>query len=278
MDPDCTYRQMDADNTPLHTRHKHIPSLLKGTGCVALLLMLISLAAACSEETRRTTAVQTGDSLPFMHSVGVSTLISDSGVIRYHLVAEQWDIHTPDDEPATWTFLKGLLMLRLDENLDVDLYVQADTAFLHKQNMWELRGRVRIRNVQGTRFNTEELFWDLNKHEMWNHAPMTIISPERTLEGTEFRSNEQMTRYSVANSVGDFPMSDADGTGTQPADSASTQQTDSTATKTVPAPTQHTAPTSTQHTVSTATATTPPKVTQGKPRGIITRQTVAPTR
>ena len=110
-------------------------------------------------------------------------------------------------------------MLRLDEEQNVDLYVQADTAYLHQQRTWELRGRVRIRNVQGTKFNTEELFWDLNKHEMWNHAYMTIITPERTLEGTEFRSNEQMTRYSVANSKGDFPMSDAEGGSPTPTDS-----------------------------------------------------------
>ena len=156
-------------------------------------------------------APQSEDSLPSLHSVGVSTLISDSGVIRYHLVAEEWDIYTPTNANATWKFIKGLLMLRLDTDLNVDLYVQADTAYLHQQKLWELRGRVRIRNVEGTRFNTEELFWDLNKHEMWNHTHMTIITPERTLKGSEFQSNEQMTRYSVMNSSGEFPMTDADG-------------------------------------------------------------------
>jgi LPS export ABC transporter protein LptC len=181
---------------------------------------------ACSTEGGRTSQkVQTEDSLPFMHSVGVSTLISDSGVIRYHLVAEEWDIYTPTKQAATWKFIKGLLMLRLDESLDVDLYVQADTAYLHKQQTWELRGRVRIRNVQGTIFKTEELFWDLDKHEMWNHTYMTIITPERTLEGTEFRSNEQMTRYSVANSKGDFPMSDAEDTSPVPTDSTQIAET-----------------------------------------------------
>ncbi len=163
--------------------------------------------------------------MPSLHSVGVSTLISDSGVIRYHLVAEEWDIYTPTNQAATWKFIKGLLMLRLDTDQNVDLYVQADTAYLHRQNLWELRGRVRIRNVQGTKFNTEELFWDLSKHEMWNHTYMTIITPERTLEGTEFRSNEKMTRYSVMNSKGDFPMSDADGEQQEsPADTTAIQE------------------------------------------------------
>ena len=212
---------MDTDSTQRHTNILRI-SPLWWLGCFFLLPCFL---ACSSEEAKPTQKVKASDSLPFMHSVGVSTLISDSGIIRYHLVAEEWDIYTPADQAATWKFVKGLLMLRLDEELNVDLYVQADTAYLHQQRTWELRGRVRIRNVQGTKFNTEELFWDLNKHEMWNHAYMTIITPERTLEGTEFRSNEQMTRYSVANSKGDFPMSDADGGTGTPADSSTNADT-----------------------------------------------------
>ncbi len=173
----------------------------------------------------------TQDSIPALHSVGVSSLISDSGVIRYHLVAEEWDIHTPNGQAATWVFKKGLLMLRLDTDLKVDLYVQADTAYLHKQNLWELRGRVRIRNLEGTKFNTEELFWDLNTREIWNHAHMLIITPERTLQGTEFRSNEKMTRYSVMNSSGDFPMADEEN-----APPATADTTDTTATPTAESP------------------------------------------
>ena len=103
-------------------------------------------------------------------------------------------------------------MERFDENFHVDLFVQADTAYLYKQNLWELRGRVRIRNVKNDRFLTEELFWDMETHEMWNHQYMHIITPERELEGTEFRSNEQMTKYSVSNSAGAFPVSDTENT------------------------------------------------------------------
>lgn len=207
---------MDADSSKCYKTFFRISSLW-AVGCF---LVLLSSMSCTSGEVRTLPKGAVKDSFPFMHSVGVSTLISDSGVIRYHLVAEEWDIYTPTSQPATWKFIKGLLMLRLDEDFNVDLYVQADTAYLYNQRTWELRGRVRIRNLQGTIFRTEELYWDLNKHEMWNHAYMTIITPERTLEGTEFRSNEQMTRYSVANSKGDFPMSDADGETT--AQSAST--------------------------------------------------------
>ena len=143
-----------------------------------------------------------------MHARGINTLISDSGVMRYHMVAEEWDIFTQENRPATWKFIKGLLMERFDEKFHVDLYVQSDTAYLHEQKLWELRGRVVVRNVKGDVFHTEELFWDMIRHEMYNHTYMHIKTPERELEGTEFRSNEQMTKYYVNNSAGAFPVTD----------------------------------------------------------------------
>ena len=176
-----------------------------------VLAVAVNMAASCSGDPEHTaSAVSDADSLPFMHAKGISTLISDSGVIRYHLVAEEWDIYNKEDELSTWKFMKGMLMQRFDKDFHVDLYVQSDTAYLHRQQIWELRGRVVVRNLNNDVFRTEELFWDMARHEMWNHTYMHITTPERELQGTEFRSNEQMTRYYVNNSVGAFPVSDTE--------------------------------------------------------------------
>ena len=171
------------------------------------LLLLLSLSISCSSEVEHVAdPIAPKDSLLFMHSSGVNTFISDSGMMRYHLVVEEWDIYNGvGGEPPSWKFMKGLLMERYDEKFHTDLFVQADTAYLHRQQLWELRGRVLVRNVGGDVFRTEELFWDLNAHEMWNTQYMHITTPERELEGTEFHSNEQMTRYFVRNSKGIFP-------------------------------------------------------------------------
>ena len=178
-------------------------------GVVGSLLLLL-LTFGCSGEVEHLAEPVRGeDSLLFMHSSGINTFISDSGVMRYHMVVEEWDIYNGSGgEQATWKFLKGMLMERYDEKFHVDLFVQSDTAYLHRQQLWELRGRVVVRNVNGDVFHTEELFWDLDKHEMWNHQYMHISTPERELEGTEFRSNEDMTRYAVLNSIGSFPLNE----------------------------------------------------------------------
>ena len=172
-----------------------------------LILTLVLLCFACTDDRETLAAIGENDSTAFMRSRGISTLISDSGILRYRLVAEEWDIYT-NTKPSTWKFMKGLLMERFDEGFHIDLHVQADTAYLHEQRLWELRGRVVVRNVNGDVFRTEELFWDLDKHEMWNQQYIHITTPDRELEGTEFHSNEQMTRYTVFNSVGSFPVNE----------------------------------------------------------------------
>ena len=75
------------------------------------------------------------------------------------------------------------------------------------------------------------------KHEFYSNVFSRVVTPERTLEGSYFRSDEQVTHYLVTNSKGSFVASDIEGD-SQPA--ASSQPNDSAATPTVrPAATKH---------------------------------------
>ena len=145
-----------------------------------------------------------------MTTYGVNTLISDSGVIKYRIVTERWDVNTIK-QPTRWTFERGIFLEQFDEKFHIEGYIFADTAWYYdQQKLWELRGRVRIRNINGVVFRSEELFWDGINHEFYSHKYSRVVTPERELEGTYFRSDEQMTHYRVSNSVGSFLAEDFD--------------------------------------------------------------------
>lgn len=223
-----------------------------------LIGLCIALLCACSGDTDHTApAVNPQDSLPFMHARGINNLISDSGVLRYRLIAEEWDIYTDSIRPDTWKFRKGLLMQRYDEKYHIDLYVQADTAYLHEQRTWELRGRVCIRNIKGDVFHTEELFWDMTDHLIWSHKYMRIVTPDRELEGDDFRSNEQMTDYFITNSAGAFPVSDMQEEETPEEDPSAEEGQD--LPEPEPTPQPQTSHWKTTHPQNTPVATTPVK-------------------
>lgn len=184
---------------------------------------------SCSQEVEHTAAaIHERDSVSMMTSYGVNTLISDSGVIKYKIVTERWDVNTVKN-PTRWTFEKGIFMEQFDEKFHVEAYVQADTAWYYDQlKLWELRGRVRIRNVNGLVFTSEELYWDGMKHELYSYKFSRVVTPERTLQGTYFRSDERMTRYTVSNSKGSFvkdSMDDGSTASGTPASAAATSDT-----------------------------------------------------
>ena len=177
-----------------------------------LLLTAYLCLGACSEQKSHTApAVHDRDSASMMVSYGVNTLISDSGVIKYRIVTERWDVNTIKNPPR-WTFEKGIFMEQFDPSFHIEGYIQADTAWYYdQQKLWELRGRVYIRNVNGLVFRSEELYWDGIRHEFYSYKFSRVVTPERTMEGTYFRSDEHMTRYEVSNSVGSFQQSDMEG-------------------------------------------------------------------
>ena len=169
----------------------------------------LSFSLACSEAHEHTApAVNPQDSVSMMSTYGVNTLISDSGVIKYRIVTERWDVNTVR-QPSRWEFMKGIFFEQFDEHFHVEGYIQADTAwYFDQQRLWKLRGRVSIRNIKGLIYTSEELYWDGIKHEFYSTAYSRLVTPERTIEGTYFRSDEQMTHYLVTNSKGSFLPND----------------------------------------------------------------------
>lgn len=177
---------------------------------LSLIIFHLAFSFACSEAQEHTApAIYPQDSVSTMTSYGVNTLISDSGVIKYRIVAERWDVNTTR-QPSRWEFMKGIFFEQFDEQFQVQAYIQADTAwYFDKQRLWKLRGRVTIRKANGKLlYTSEELFWDGIKHQFYSNVFSRVVTPERTIEGTYFESDEQMNHYMVTNSKGSFIADD----------------------------------------------------------------------
>ena len=146
-----------------------------------------------------------------MTTLGVNTLISDSGITKYRIVTERWEVNQ-NKKPSRWVFDKGLFLEQFDEKFHVQAYIQCDTAYYYDQlRLWELRSRVRILTKNGLRFLSNQLYWDENKHELYSYTFSRLVTPERTLQGSYFRSDERMTHYLVTNSRGSFESADFGG-------------------------------------------------------------------
>lgn len=169
------------------------------------ILVLVLVFLACQERQEHIApAVNPKDSVSTMVTYGVNMLVSDSGMMKYRIVAECWEVNQAKN-PSRWIFEKGLFLEQFDPKFHVEAYIQCDTAYYFDQEkLWELRGRVRVRNIEGLRFSSEELFWNQNKHELYSYKYSRLVTPDREMEGTYFRSDERMTKYTITNSKGSF--------------------------------------------------------------------------
>lgn len=165
-----------------------------------LLLLIFSVLSfvACTEEHEHTApAIYAKDSVPTMTTYGVNTLVSDSGVIKYRIVTEQWDVYD-NKNPSRWIFNKGILLTQFNLKKHVVGYIQCDSAtYYDKERRWILRGRVRILTAQGIDFKSNELNWDERNHLMWSHTYSHVITPDKELQGNWFQSDEQMLNFEI---------------------------------------------------------------------------------
>ena len=181
-------------------------------GRIIIGALLATMFLSCEEQKEHIAPpIYERDSVSVMTTYGVNTLISDSGIIKYKIVTERWDVNTVKN-PSRWTFEKGVFFEQFDEKLHVEAYIQADSAWYYDQKkLWHLRGRVRISNNNGLLYESEELFWDGLRHELYSNVFSKVTTPERSMEGTYFLSDERMTHYTVSNSKGSFERSDMTG-------------------------------------------------------------------
>ncbi|MDD4609210.1 MAG: LPS export ABC transporter periplasmic protein LptC [Bacteroidaceae bacterium] len=171
-----------------------------------LLVAIMLLFYSCSKKAEETRVLVVRDSLPAMFTKDVNTLVSDSGIIRYKIIAKEWMIFDKKS-PSYWSFEKGVYLEKFDTLLHVEASIEADTAyFFDKKKLWELKGNIHIKNQKEETFDTEQLFWDQNTKRVYSKKFIRIQQIDKVITGYGFESNEQFTNYEIRNSGGIFPF------------------------------------------------------------------------
>lgn len=183
-------------------------SLRAGAMSVALSLIAASWLASCGGDKKDTLdLVIDPESTPTMLTHNVSSLISDSGITRYHITAPIWYVFGEAMSPR-WTFPKGIFLEKFDDNLQRDATVECDSAVYYEdRKLWRLDGNVRIMNLQDERFLTQQLFWDQRQQKVYSDSFIHIERSDRIIEGYGFTSNDRLTDYVVNRVSGIFPVS-----------------------------------------------------------------------
>lgn len=168
---------------------------------------IIVAAGSCTRETKIDTASKLNPAkMASMVTHNVNTLISDSGVTQYKIVAPVWYVYDEADTPY-WSFPEGLYLQKFDPKFNVIATVAADSAKFYKiQKLWRLDGNVEMTKAPRDLFLSPRVFWDQRHQRLYSDTFIHIENSTHVLEGTGFESNERLTEYRILHPTGIFPV------------------------------------------------------------------------
>ncbi|MBE6310048.1 MAG: LPS export ABC transporter periplasmic protein LptC [Bacteroidales bacterium] len=172
-------------------------------------LAAMSIAFSCKNEVKSVIQQSTDPEVtPTMLTTDITTLVSDSGVTKYRITSQRWEMYDESDTP-NWVFPKGLFLEQFDSTLKVEATFECDSArYLKNSKLWQFMGNVRSWNTKKDLILTNELYWDQNKKKVYSDSFIHIEQPERILEGYGFESNERLTTYKLKRPMGIFPVNE----------------------------------------------------------------------
>ena len=169
-------------------------------------LFVVLLLTSCKGKKETTAAFVDRKEIPVLDTREVSMLISDSGVTRYRINTPHWQIYDKA-VPSYWEFKEGVYLEEFNEDLSIEASLKADYAkYLDQQELWELDGNVHVQNEEGEEFDTQQLFWDQRREQVYSDSLITIHRASSTIMGIGFESNQTMTQYTILQPTGFFPV------------------------------------------------------------------------
>lgn len=164
---------------------------------VFIAIVMLFLYTACSNTEDLIDINYDPETTPSMNTDSVTMLVSDSGITRYKIVTDNWQIFDKAAEPY-WYFPEGIYIEQFDSIFQVEAKILADTAWRYtEKNLWRVKGNVDIRNRKGEMFLSDELFWNQQSHKIYSDKYIEIIRGETELKGYGFESNQEMTEYRI---------------------------------------------------------------------------------
>ena len=188
-----------------------VKSLIKKTSttiALSAIVVLFSLLSCSGEKKSVAAPIEEPDSIPYLSTYGVTTLISDSGRISYKIEAEEWLIYEKR-KPKYWAFEKGAYLEKYDDSLRVEATIKSDTAyFFSEEKLWKLIGNVDIKNQKGGKFFTNLLYWNQEDGSIYSDKYIKIEQQEQITTGIGFRSNQELTDWEILSTEGIYIIED----------------------------------------------------------------------
>lgn len=149
------------------------------------------------------------DKTPLQVENNATITYTDSAKSKFTLTAPRLETYGGDDPYQVCP--KGMVIDFYDDSMQVTSHISANYGIRHeKSQIMEADNKVVVVNKKGEQLNTEQLFWDANKHRIYTNKYVTIKTSTEILYGTGLTSNEDFTNYKITNISGTVLLNNQD--------------------------------------------------------------------
>lgn len=204
---DCSHREI------VLTRISNILELL------AAALVVASNFVSCSSKISEADALEL-ETTPMQTVDDVFAVRSTNGKLKMRLEAEVMEHYETKTEDLD-VFPKGISVFAYSDDGLLESIVIADNA-VHKvpknsgddsDETWEAYGNVVLHNVvKQETMETDTLYWDRTKQEVYTDCYVKIYSPDGFMQGYGMRSDDRMKNATLYKSFNNFVVVEKDTT------------------------------------------------------------------
>ncbi|WP_242926313.1 LPS export ABC transporter periplasmic protein LptC [Pontibacter vulgaris] len=166
---------------------------------LGLLAMVAILGASCKEELKDPDkeVKYTG---PLIENKDVLTLYSDSAKL---LIKMQAPVQQ-EFENGDGVFPKGIYVEFYEKPGQMSSTIKANYGKQDRnKEIYLVRGNVVVNNIlKGEKLETEELYWDKRKAEIYTDKFVKITTPDEVLMGQGLRANQDFSKYKILKPTG----------------------------------------------------------------------------
>ena len=166
----------------------------KNSTTFLIVCMLGLFFQSCENDIEQVNLITSSKKLPSESGKNVLIVYSDSARIKMKLNAPKLDHF--DGENSFVEFPKGVNVFFYNDKNQMESNLKANYAIRYeKTNMIEAKNNVIVINNKGEKLNTEHLFWDEKKEQIFSDVFVKITTKDEIIMGEGLESNQDFSKY-----------------------------------------------------------------------------------
>lgn len=159
---------------------------------------------SCENDLEKIKSITILEEFPDASGYKYEILYSDSFRVKVRILAPEIQRFGRSENPYI-DFPLGMTAYFYDDSLEIFSIIKAkDVVYFENESLWEAKNDVEARNLKnGNQVNTEHMFWDEKKQEIYSHTNSRIVNKDGTFYGEKgFIAKQDLSWYRLIGSRG----------------------------------------------------------------------------